>query len=115
FVARLMHLHAVVGHDTVEIEDNQRNVLHRLCASRTTPRSFFNEPCSDSYTFFTPSPHASSVTRMYWTRRANPPGSTEAAWSVPHMARSSVRWRSTMHAPSATATVDGTSPTSWPE
>lgn len=42
-------------------------------------RSFFKEGSSLSYTFFTPSPSESSVTRMYLTSRSKPPGSTEAA------------------------------------
>lgn len=47
--------------------------------SFATRRSFFNEPFSDSYTRFTPSPSDDSVTRMYLTRRSKPPGSTDAA------------------------------------
>ena len=43
------------------------------------------------------------MVRMSRTRRCRPGGSTEAAWSEPHMARSRVMCRSTKTAPSATA------------
>ena len=41
------------------------------------------------------------MTRMSRTRRLSPAGSSEAAWSEPHMARSRVMCRSTKQAPSA--------------
>ena len=45
----------------------------------------------------------------------NPPTSTDAAWSLPHMARSRVMWRSTNVAPRATAAHVVARPVSWPE
>ena len=44
--------------------------------------------------------------------RWKPSGSTDAAWSDPHMARSSVMWRSTMHAPITCAASVAARPTS---
>src|SRR5260370_23404804 len=41
-----------------------------------------------SYTRFTPSPSAASITRMSRTSRISPVGSIDAAWSLPHIARS---------------------------
>ena len=55
------------------------------------------------------------MTRMSRTRRRMPSGSTDAAWSEPHMARSRVMCRSTMTAPMATAATVVCRPTSWPE
>ena len=48
-----------------------------------------------------------STARTSLTNLANPWGSTEAAWSLPHIALSSVICRSTMQAPKATAAMAG--------
>ena len=97
--------------------------LFLLCSMGIETRQLINLPHSDGAIAswkpsrsHTPSsrhrPATASVTRIYFTKRSKPPGSTDAAWSLPHMARSSVRCLSTMHAPKATAMADGTSPTS---
>jgi putative transposase len=47
--------------------------------SFTTRRNLFIAAFSDSYTCFTPSPSEASVTRIYFTSRSKPTGSTDAA------------------------------------
>ena len=55
------------------------------------------------------------MSRIPVTSRTKPPTSTEAAWSLPHMARSRVMCRSMCVAPMATAAQVGGRPVSWPE
>ncbi|CAI7634435.1 unnamed protein product [Penicillium discolor] len=80
-----------------------------------TRRSFAIGARSLSNTRLTPSPTALSMTRMSRTRCSRPPGSSDAAWSEPHIVRSSVMWRSTATAPIATAASEICRPRSCPE
>ncbi len=56
----------------------------------STRRSFDSGASSPGKTFFTPSPSAFSMMRMSRTSEMKPLGSSDAAWSEPHMVRSSV-------------------------
>jgi hypothetical protein len=88
---------------------------HRCSTASTHHTQARHVRTGTSYTRFTPSPSADSSTRMSRTKRFRPPGSTLAAWSVPHIARSRVMWRSTRQAPKHTAATVVGRPTSWPE
>src|SRR5205814_7029205 len=79
-----------------------------------TRRSFWRWTSSAACTRLTPSPSERSMSRMLETRRISPPISTEAAWSLPHRARSRVMCRSTKVAPRFTAAQVGGSPVSCP-
>ena len=101
------HQNAAVGEHAVDV---QRDRLDRRVSM---PRAHAAELLDDRLsrvrtTRLTPSPIDCLDEADVAHQRVMPFGSSEAAWSEPHMARSSVMCRSMQQAPSATAaTVDG--------
>ncbi len=64
--------------------------VRRRHGQPSTRRSFDSGASSPGKTFFTPSPMACSMMRMSRHSEMKPLGSSDAAWSEPHMVRSSV-------------------------
>src|SRR5581483_6605347 len=107
--------HSPVRQYSIDVQHYGLQAGHAGTGLAPTRRSFLTIGYSRSNTRLTPSPIDCSIKRISRTRREIPFGSSEAAWSLPHIARSMVICRSTQQAPStAAATLEGI-PVSWPE